>query len=509
MRLGKAQIVPVALAADSNGEPDRKGPERPTMPYDSADPTMVSATHRRKTHRPLVLAALIMAMFMAAIEATIVATALPTIAAKLGGLALYSWVFSAFLLMQAVSIPIYGKLSDLFGRKHVFIVGILIFLVGSALCGMAWSMPALVAFRFIQGIGAGAVQPLATTLIGDLYTLEERGRVQGYLSSVWGISAIIGPLAGALIVQHANWAWVFWANLPFGVATIALVSLYLHEEVEPRKPYVDYAGAGLILVGLVALMLALTQGGHWGIAAVLFLLALAAVAMWLFVRQERRAPDPIMHLELWENHLIALANAATLCAGIAMIGVISFLPPFVQDVLGESALVAGITVCAMSVGWPLASVTTGHLLLRVGTRQLARIGGSAVFTGSLIIALAADRGPVFAGLGSFIIGAGLGVLNTTFIVSIQTSVGWSQRGVATASNMLMRILGNTLGAAVFGGVLNLALQQNLAPGGAIHAGLSSGLQIVFWAVVLFAAITSVASWLIPDHRMRDGAMKAA
>jgi len=179
MRLGKAQIVPVALAADSNGEPDRKGPERPTMPYDSADPTMVSATHRRKTHRPLVLAALIMAMFMAAIEATIVATALPTIAAKLGGLALYSWVFSAFLLMQAVSIPIYGKLSDLFGRKHVFIVGILIFLVGSALCGMAWSMPALVAFRFIQGIGAGAVQPLATTLIGDLYTLEERGRELG------------------------------------------------------------------------------------------------------------------------------------------------------------------------------------------------------------------------------------------------------------------------------------------------------------------------------------------
>ena len=465
-----------------------------------------------------------MAMFMAAIEATIVATALPTIVAKLGGLALYSWVFSAFLLMQAVTIPIYGKLSDLFGRKHVFIAGILIFLVGSALCGIAWSMPALVAFRFIQGIGAGAVLPLAMTLIGDLYTLEERGRVQGYMSSVWGISAIVGPLAGALIVQHTSWAWVFWVNLPFGVVTVALVSLYLHEKVEPKKPSIDFAGAGLILVGLVSLMLALTQGGDWGIAAALSLLAFAVVAMSLFVRQERRAPDPIMHLELWGNHLIALANAATLCSGIAMIGVISFLPAFVQGVLGESALVAGFTVCAMSVGWPMAAVTTGHLLLRVGTRRLARIGSSAVFIGSLIIALAVDRGPIFAGLGSFVMGAGLGVLNTTFIVSIQTSVGWSQRGVATASNMLMRILGNTLGAAVFGGVLNFALRQDLvagradalflrenlrdvlggaAPVGALHSGLSSGLHIVFWAVLLFALITVAASWLIPNQRMRE------
>jgi len=466
-----------------------------------------------------------MAMFMAAIEATIVATAMPTIAAKLGGMALYSWVFSAFLLMQAVTIPIYGKLSDLFGRKHVFIAGILIFLAGSMLCGLAWSMPALVAFRFVQGIGAGAVQPLATTLIGDLYTLEERGRVQGYISSVWGISAIVGPLAGALIVQYASWAWVFWANVPFGVVTIALAGLYLHEEVERKKPSIDFAGAALILAGLVALMLALTQGGHWGIAAALSLLAFAAAVLWLFVRQERRAPDPIMHLELWKDRLIALANAATLCSGIAMIGVISFLPPFVQGVLGESALVAGFTVCAMSVGWPIASVTTGHLLLRAGTRRLARIGGSAVLTGSLIIALGAERGPFVAGLGSFVMGAGLGVLNTTFIVSIQTSVGWARRGVATASNMLMRILGNTLGAAVFGGALNFVLRQESAAGragalplregvrdilggaaplGELHSGLSAGLHIVFWAVVVFAVMTVAASWFVPGHGMREG-----
>lgn len=482
---------------------------------------MISTPHRRQTHRPLVLAALIIAMFTASIEATIVATALPTITEKLGGLALYSWVFSAFLLMQAVTIPIYGKLSDLFGRKHVFIAGILIFLVGSALCGIAWSMPALVAFRFIQGVGAGAVEPLALTLIGDLYTREERGRVQGYMSSVWGISAIVGPLAGALIVQHTSWAWVFWMNLPFGVVSVALVGVYLHEDVEPKKPSIDLAGAGLMLVGLVSLMLALTQGARWGIAAALPLLALAAMSMGLFVRQERRAPDPIMHLELWANRLIALANIATLGAGITMMGVISFLPAFVQGVLGESVLMAGVTVCVMSVGWPIAAVITGNLLLRVGTKRLARIGGSMVFIGALIIALAVNRGPIVAGLGSFVMGAGLGVLNTTFIVAIQTSVGWAQRGVATASNMLMLILGNTLGAAVFGGVLNFALRQDFVAdridalphredlrdvlgGAALHSDLSFGLHIVFWVVVLFALATVAASWFIPDRKMRAG-----
>lgn len=480
---------------------------------------MTPTSHPATTRRPLVLAALVIGMFMAAIEATIVATALPTIAGKLGGIELYSWVFSAFLLMQAVTIPIYGKLSDLYGRKPVLIAGILIFLTGSILCGLAWSMPALVAFRFLQGVGAGAIHPLASTLIGDLYTLEERGRVQGYMSSVWGVSAVVGPLAGALIVQHASWAWVFWVNLPFGIIAIVLVVLYLHEGVERKKPSIDFTGAGLIVLGLVSLMLALTQAGHWGITAVVSLLAVAALAMWLFLRQERRAPDPIMHLELWQDRLIAMANAATLCSGIAMIGVISFLPMFVQRVLGESALVAGFTVCAMSVGWPMASVITGHLVARTGTRRLARVGAAAIFTGSLILALALDVGPVVAGLGSFVVGVGLGVLTTTFVVSIQASVGWSKRGVATASNMLMRILGNTLGAAVYGGALNLVLGRNLggeqgvsirgslpdgvAGAASVHSSLATGLHIVFWAVLLFALITLVVCWRMPDQSLRE------
>ena len=490
---------------------------------------MQAPARARQTRRPLVLAAIVMAMFMTAIEATIVATAMPSIAAKLGGLSLYSWVFSSYLLVQAVSIPIYGKLSDTFGRKRLFIIGIAIFLVASTLCGFAGSMASLVAFRFMQGLGAGAIQPLATTLIGDMYSIEERARVQGYVASVWGVSAVLGPLAGALIVQYLPWAWVFWINIPFGLACIALLSRHLHERIEHRERNIDYAGAGLMLVALSSLMLALTQGSRLGIAGAAPLVALAAAASWLLLRQERRAPDPVLHVELWNNRLIRLANLATFTAGVTMMGLIGFLPVFVQGVLGHTALVAGLALCMMSIGWPLAGYVTGHVLVRVGAPRLARAGGIAVFAGSVIVALLAGAGPLAAGAGAFVVGAGLGILNTTFIVTIQSSVGWSQRGIATALNLLMRTVGNALGAAVFGGVLNIALHRFLAARGegaapaleslqsllggaaapagvdmaALHAGLASGLDYVFWIGALFGAATMAASWRVPglgQHR---------
>jgi EmrB/QacA subfamily drug resistance transporter len=465
------------------------------------------------THRKLVFAGLLLAMFMGAIEATIVATAMPSIASELGGFALYSWVFSSYLLMQAVTIPAFGKLSDMIGRKPVFVAGVVIFLIGSVLCGFARTMPWLIAFRFMQGFGAGAVQPITTTLAGDLYSLEERGRIQGYMSGVWGISSILGPLAGGIIVHSVGWPWIFWINIPIGIAAIALVVINLHETVDiPVTRSIDYAGATLLLGGVGALMLALTQSGTWGVEVLLPLAGASVVAFILFVRQERRAPDPLMALSLWENGLIRYANIAGLTSGILMIGMITFLPTYVQGVLGGSALLAGFTLSVMTVGWPLSAFAAGKRIARLGVRRFVRFGGVALMVGALIVATLASTGALAAGVGSFIIGIGLGLVNTTTLVAIQASVSWSQRGVATATNMLMRILGQALGAAMFGGLLNWRLAAWLKRNGAsesislermqtsplLREGLARGLHLVFWGVALFGFITLIVAWRIPE-----------
>lgn len=492
---------------------------------------------KKQTNRPYVLASIILAMFMAAIEATIVATALPSIVADLGGFSIFSWVFSIYLLMQAITIPIYGKLADLYGRKPVFGIGVLIFLIGSLLCGFSTTMPMLIIARLIQGLGAGAVQPIATTIVGDIYTLEERAKVQGYLASVWGISSIVGPTAGGIIVTYFHWSWIYWLNIPIGFLAILGIFLYLHEDVEKKQHSIDYIGAGLLLLSISTLMVAFIQGGiawDWMSTPSIVLFCIFFISFTLFIWQEKIAKDPVMPLHIWKNKMIAVANIASLLTGAVMIGVSSFLPTFVQGVMERPPIVAGFSLAMMSIGWPISSTIAGRLMIKIGFFRTALIGGVALLIGStFFISLQPEYGPVWAGLGSFFIGVGMGFSTTTFVVSIQNSVDWNVRGVATASNMFMRILGSTIGVALLGGILNTKMRNYLGQEARelnltldldvtnvlldpverssltdpvveiLQNGLTMALHGVYWAVLFLSMLSFIVILFMPRKKPSD------
>jgi len=412
------------------------------------------------TRRPLVLAAVMAANFMIAIEATIVSTAMPEIAAELGGLELYSWVFAAFLLTQTATTVVFRKLSDLRGRKTVILMGIAIFLLGSVLCGFAWSMPSLIAFRLVQGVGAGAVQPVAMTIVGDLYSVHERGRIQGWLASVWATSAVLGPLVGSVIIAHWSWAWIFWMNLPIGVAASAGFWLHLHEKRPEGRGTIDHLSAGVFTVAIAAVMADLTAVSTANMRSIAIITAIAAAAVVAFVVQERRSPEPMIELGLWGRRPIAAVNASSLFAGMVMIGLTTFLSVFVQGVMGKPPLTAGFALSAMVMGWPLGATLSPRLWGPFGLRNVLRAGSAQVPLGALaFVFLQADTPPVVAGIGSAIVGLGMGLSSSASVVLIQEIVEWSERGSVTAAYMFARTLGSAFGATVFGAVLNLGLMR--------------------------------------------------
>ena len=469
--------------------------------------------------RRLVTGACMLAIFMAAVEGTIVATAMPTIVADLGGFRLFSWVFTAYFLTQAVTTPIYGRLADLFGRKRVFYVGSSIFLIGSAACGFTWGMVSLIAFRTVQGLGAGAIQSISTTIVGDIYAPADRARLQGWLSSIWGIAAVIGPVLGAFIVEHLNWAYVFWINLPIGIGAIAVLALFLDEKLTPRQHHIDYLGSGLLMLGVGAVMVVVVQAQSLDPTVIAVLLVIGILALIMLVVNERRSREPIVPFRLLRNRIIAAGNLGGLSIGAMLTCVVGFLPTYVQGAMGRTPSVTGLVIAVLSVAWALASIGAGRLMVRTSYRLTGAIGAVALIAGSaILIALNEDAALLWVNCGAILIGIGMGFCNTTFLVSVQASVGWNERGIATSSMLFMRTIGQALGAGVAGAILNFSLSryapdagdtlnQLLEPGlratldpatiGQLAHAIADSLHDVYMIAVVLAAATLALVALLP------------
>jgi EmrB/QacA subfamily drug resistance transporter len=418
-------------------------------------------------------------MSLASLDTTIVGTALPSIVGKLGGITLYSWVFSIYLLASTTTVPIYGKLADLFGRKPVFLFGTALFLIGSMASGASQSMEQLIVFRAIQGLGAGAVLPIVLTIIGDIFVLEERARVQGLFSGVWALSSIVGPALGGLIVDHFSWRWVFYINLPFGLLSAFLLIIAFQEKVERKKLSLDYIGTLTLTGGIVALLFALLQGGTswaWYSFQSISLFTLAAALFVLFFYQERRAPEPILPLTLFKNRIIAISSIGGVILGVMMFGITSYAPLFVQGVKGGTATSAGVTLGPLLIAWPISSTLSGKVIIRYGYRFTAVLGASlAAISMGMVMFFRIDTGWPYIIAAMAVLGTGLGFMSTSFIIAVQNAVPWNLRGVATASTQFFRTIGGTIGVAVMGAILNAQLALHFMPIFTRYPGVLSSL----------------------------------
>jgi EmrB/QacA subfamily drug resistance transporter len=423
-----------------------------------------------------------MVIFLFAIDATIVSTSMPTIVAKLGGLELYSWVFSIYMLTSALATPVFGKLADLFSRRKLMLLGIGIFVVGSTLCGAAQSMEMMVLFRAIQGVGGGAIYALAFILVGVLYPAEQRAKMQGIISSIWGLSSILGPLAGGIIVEHWSWRWIFFVNLPITAAAWALIVLGLAEDVaEKRTPTLDWTGTATLLLALILLFYALSHSAQVQppLNAELFgLIVLALIVLAVFFVIERRAEDPIIPLDLFQINLFKTCAIVTTFASMGVFGAISYLPLYIQGVLGIRASRAGVVLLLLSLGWTAGSLLAGHLINRKGYRFVT-VAGMGLMALGYAFFIVPDINFAVAGIviSAICIGLGMGMANLTTLVAAQSAV-WSRRiGVATSTIMLFRTFGGAFSVSLMGTVLLNRMQHGLDRlGDSGAAGLSAAMR---------------------------------
>lgn len=415
-----------------------------------------------------IVLSVMLATFLTAVDVTIIDTAIPRIVGALGGFKLFTWLVTGYLLTSTATIPLYGKLADIIGRRRTFTIGATLFILGSVLCAFATTMPQLILYRGLQGLGAGGIQPVVQTILGDIFTPAERAKVQGWFSSIWGLSGLIGPLLGGLIVDYVDWRWLFLINLPLGLFALFMLLTNLKEEVKPKNVPVDYLGSALLTGGIASLMLALVMGGStfpWASGEIIGLGVAAVVLLVAFIWQERRHPDPMLPLDLFRDKTIGIANLASLVIGGVYYGTTVYLPLWAQGVQGFSATRSGASLLWLSIGWPIAAVVGGRYILKVGQKRAALLGLGLNVAGALGLLLLAriahEIPPVGFAFVTFLVGSGMGFASLAFILGVQSAVGWERRGVATASLQFVRTLGGMVWVAVMGATMNGSFANGL------------------------------------------------
>ena len=441
-----------------------------------------------------------------AIDATILATAVPSIVRELGQYEQFPWLFSVYLLAQAVSVPIYSRFADTVGRKPIIMLGIALFLLGSVLCGLAWNMTALIVFRIVQGLGAGAVAPMAMTIVGDIYTVAERAKVQGYIASVWAISSVVGPALGGIFAQLEAWRWIFFVNIPLCALAAWMLLRNYHEEKQTQRHRIDYVGGVLLTVGLTAMILGLLEGGNaweWISLPSAVCFGVGVIALAAFASVERRAPEPIVDLRLAARPLIFTTTLISLGIGALLLGVTSFAPAYLEGSIGIAPLLSGLAVAALTLGWPVAAGNAGRLYLRIGFRRTALTGLSIASVGAITLAVVSPWPNPFVLAGvAFVLGFGLGWSAAPTLIAAQASVGWGERGAVTGMNAFARSAGSALGVAVFGAISNAVIARGAGPDD--PATIISASTWVFIAAAVTAVLTLIVALFMPkDSAIRE------